>query len=439
MKKIIIPVFTLMALGVSAQTYIDDALDLSNETIEGTARYRAMGGAMGALGSDIGAAINSNPAAGAVAVRSDATATLGVNTSKWEDGNFSDSKSKFLFNEIGANLIFDNEESDWKRFALTFGYNRLNLKDRDIQVAPLADYTYEDVYQYTENGTQKQYTGLFTYDGETAYIDGYTDKVALNFSGNYKDRLFIGAGLNFYGSEKQMDQTIDRTNKSEVMFNPYNNLQDQTATGFSLAVGVIGKISEEVRVGVSYQSPIWWNVEEEFYRYEWLFNADGSKNQGNDAGGYFEQYDVRTPGKLTGSIGVVLAKNLALNGDVIFKDYKNVNFDNLPSYDDATQNDNAEALLRNTMEYRIGGEYRIEEFKLRAGYRYKENPYKDLDTNTSTYSVGAGYNFGNFYLDASYDYTDGSNVYYLSNRAVPLLVKHDIENSNVMVTLGYKF
>ena len=157
MKKIIIPVFTLMALGVSAQTYIDDALDLSNETIEGTARYRAMGGAMGALGSDIGAAININPAAGAVAVRSDATATLGVNTTKWENDTHSYSDSRLTLSEAGGNLIFDNEESDWKRFALTFGYNRLNLKDRDIQVAPLAEtYTYEDVYQDTENGTQKQ-------------------------------------------------------------------------------------------------------------------------------------------------------------------------------------------------------------------------------------------------------------------------------------------
>ncbi|HRN98060.1 MAG TPA: transporter, partial [Flavobacterium sp.] len=53
---------------------------------------------------------------------------------------------------------------------------------------------------------------------------------------------------------------------------------------------------------------------------------------------------------------------------------------------------------------RIGGEYRIKNVSLRAGYRNEQSPYKNGNTigDLNAFSGGFGYNFGNTRLDLSY-------------------------------------
>jgi long-subunit fatty acid transport protein len=55
--------------------------------------------------------------------------------------------------------------------------------------------------------------------------------------------------------------------------------------------------------------------------------------------------------------------------------------------------------------FKIGGEYRIKEWSLRAGYRFQESPYADGETlgDLTGYSVGAGYNWGKVKFDLAVD------------------------------------
>jgi long-subunit fatty acid transport protein len=61
-------------------------------------------------------------------------------------------------------------------------------------------------------------------------------------------------------------------------------------------------------------------------------------------------------------------------------------------------------VLNSTGELRIGGEYKINEWSLRGGYRFEESPYKDKNTmgDLTGYSGGLGYNFGATKVDLSY-------------------------------------
>jgi len=61
--------------------------------------------------------------------------------------------------------------------------------------------------------------------------------------------------------------------------------------------------------------------------------------------------------------------------------------------------------LRNTAEVRVGAEYRIKEWSLRAGYRNEQSPYKNKYTvgGLHGYSAGFGFNFGATRLDLAYD------------------------------------
>lgn len=73
--------------------------------------------------------------------------------------------------------------------------------------------------------------------------------------------------------------------------------------------------------------------------------------------------------------------------------------------DFAFQNDLMESELQGASTYRLGGEYRIEGWSLRGGYRFEESPYENESTleDLQGYSFGVGYNFGNIKIDAAYE------------------------------------
>ncbi len=437
MKKIITPIVALIALGINAQSYLDDAIDLSSEKIGGTARYRAMGGSMGALGNDVSAVNQLNPAGGAVAVRSHGALTLGVNSYKNETkstSNMSNDETKFNLNQFGGVFVFGNQNmnSDWKRFAFTANYNRNNILDRQIDVAEFSsDFVYKDDYYFEEDDAF--YKGDFLYDGEEVQVDGYNDKFSLGFSTNYNDVLYLGAGFDITTSQKEVYQEVKRSNQSEGVVNNKEQYYYQDGSGFALNVGMIAKVTDELRLGAAYHSPTWWYIQEDSSSgesFDESFSSDGP---------FIQEYNIRTPSKFVGSAALVLGKHLALNADAIFKDYSNIDFDNMAYNEESTVNQTVNKELQDTWEIRVGTEYRINDLSIRGGYRFAEDPYKDLDGDYSTYSVGLGYNFGNIYLDGAYDHTDGNTEFRTASGATNKYVDQDLNSDNFTVTIGYKF
>ena len=91
--------------------------------------------------------------------------------------------------------------------------------------------------------------------------------------------------------------------------------------------------------------------------------------------------------------------------DYSIKDYSNTKFRD-PYGDFASVNNRMNDVLDTTGEIRIGAEYRIKQFSLRAGHRSEESPYKNSWTigSLKSYSGGLGYNFGDTKVDLSYTY-----------------------------------
>ncbi|NJX17140.1 transporter, partial [Tamlana crocina] len=95
----------------------------------GTARYRAMSGAFGALGGDL-SALNVNPAGSAVFLNSFTTFTLNVENAENEvsymNGFSTNSNTDVDLGQAGAVFVFNNrnENAAWKKFTLGFNYNK---------------------------------------------------------------------------------------------------------------------------------------------------------------------------------------------------------------------------------------------------------------------------------------------------------------------------
>lgn len=104
------------------QTTPNDALRLTDKGLNGTARYKAMSGAFGAVGGDL-SAININPAGSALFNHNVTSFSFGYNDKK-NTSNYFDTKNTKKDNglelgQMGAAFVFQsrNPESTMKKFA----------------------------------------------------------------------------------------------------------------------------------------------------------------------------------------------------------------------------------------------------------------------------------------------------------------------------------
>lgn len=432
MKNIFAGLLILMGLA-NAQTVQDlnSIPAYSNEINAGSARYIGMGGSMGALGGDI-SSVEQNPAGLAVAIASDVNVTLGFNSYKNEStfGNtVKTDDNSLMFQNIGGTFVFNNPSSGWNRFAIGIKYSQESLdnwmrlgRNENIQATYLTNEDPEEYTTYLMNGYQDE-------------VIGYKTKMSLDFGASYNDRLYLGLGVNFHDvrydnyvvfDEETTGSAGTTTYRYDLNGTPYS----AAGTGISVSAGVIGKLTDQLRLGLAYHSPVWYrNIEENYYA-DLLFG----ENYHYDF--YYSEYHRNANSRLVASAGVVVGKSLALNADYTL--HMNGSTKMMPSGSFASTNSFLDDHLKSSSEFRLGGEFRADNFRFRAGYNYVQSPFDEItllaDTGSGNvanlnfdkafrgdinrFSLGAGYDFGGFYLDAAYqlqnqkfDYVFGNGEY----------------------------
>ena len=109
------------------ETTPEDALRYAVENLTGTARYRAMGGAFGAIGGDL-SAINQNPAGSIFFANNFATFTGSCyntkNTSRYFGTTRNNNDNSFYLNQAGVVFVFkDNNPKNYlKKITLALNY-----------------------------------------------------------------------------------------------------------------------------------------------------------------------------------------------------------------------------------------------------------------------------------------------------------------------------
>lgn len=467
MKKLFIMVMACLAVTFSQAQDITDAVRYSTEGLTGTARFRAMSGAFGALGGDL-SAITVNPAGSAVFANSYATVTLNYNQRKSEtryfNGITANENSDVNFDQAGAVLVFNSTdpENKWSKFSLGFNYSQTNNFDDNFVargtsnnsidqyflgyadgipldlLETVDDETVSDLYTYLgenegfgaqqaflgyqgfiinpdsntlENTTYSSAIGAGSFDQQYYYAaTGLNGKFSFNLASEFNNFLYLGANLNahflnFDRSTRFLENNNNAGSETnEVIFS--NNLST-TGSGFSLQLGSIAKLSDNFRLGISYDTPTWFTITEKTTQrletYSDQFDETIAVNP--NVVNFYPDYKLKTPGKITGSLAVLFGTQGLLSFDYSYKDYSNTELRPTGDPEFMFQNSLISDNLKAASTYRIGGEYRIENFSLRGGYRMEESPYEDEVTigDLNGYSLGLGYNFGNLKLDLAYD------------------------------------
>jgi len=285
MKKLLLTVIAGLAMTFSQAQDITDAVRYSTEGLSGTARFRAMGGAFGALGGDL-SAISINPAGSAIFNQSYVTVSLNYNQRKNETGYFngitSNKNSDVNLDQAGAVFLFNSTdpENKWSKFTIGVNYSQTNnfvdnWEARGVSSNSIDNYflgyadgiplelletieneTVADLYAYL--GENEGFAAQQAFLGYQAYIinpdsntlenttynsaiapgnfnqqfnyaaTGLNGKVAFNFASEFDNFLSIGANLNAHFLNYDRSTRLVETNSNtgsetnEVIFS--NNL-----------------------------------------------------------------------------------------------------------------------------------------------------------------------------------------------------------------------
>ena len=433
----------------------------------GTARYSAMAGSMGALGGDA-SVLNTNPAGLGVFITDDVSASLVINSNKSTASlagkSTSQNTSKVNLGSANGVLSFQTKEnSAWKFVNVGINYVTQNVNDK-LQSPGNANITQAIIPQ-----GQTSPSDYNIFEGHLYETIGHRSKLNLGIGGNYDNKIYIGAAVNFSSvnieqyDEVKVSSLNTRTSK---YFTKQNTPYIEEGDGFSLSLGVIGKLSNAVRLGAAIESPTWYSIDRE-YNYYGLNGSILSIN------GYTENRTFRTPTKLTLSGAFIPNKHFAFNVDYRV-DLGKPNFGGGAA--DVQLNNFYESTYKAQHEVRIGGEYRIKSFRVRGGYAFTTSPFKDhtetmFDNNanvvsgklsnyivgkTQVISGGIGYDFKMFYIDASYQHRthehsnpffagtyvnrDGNGSegnYSVSDTSIVSNAKN--QKGQLILTLGWKF
>jgi len=429
--------------------YNDAALLFSNSENNGTSRFSSMSGAFGALGGDLSAG-EINPAGMAVFKNSEAGITLGTRNTQFMTDfygtkNTLDNDPYFNLMQAGGVMVFDTSNNAyWTKFAVGFNYTL----DRDFENSfiiegnnGLSDF---NVDPFLNNDSDPS-NDIFYENVDNQYFrnitQGQNEKFTISLAAQQSEHLYLGLSIIAHNLEYYQNALFEEFNNDGN-----GNLLDASllqelvtyGDGVGFSMGIIAKPIPEIRLGASYQTPIWYQLTDEFAEDLEIRVSNNNQLYRENNGTEVYDYTLSTPAKLTGSFAYLFGPMGLVSIDYTYHNYTNIKLK--PTTEFTSENQLFKDDLNNSGELRIGTEWRLGLVSLRGGYMYKENPYKDaLDSDhVKGYSLGIGFKFkGNVKLDLAYQNQQNTDIYRFTAAGNTAPAELDIDQNKFMATLSF--
>lgn len=485
MKKILVLIAGLIiSSGLLAQT-AEDALRFSNNTNQtGTARFMSLSGAMGAVGGDL-TSIHYNPAGLGIYKSSEylfAPRYLFNKSEASYNGSFSDDRrDNFNFGMLGlvsSMPIFNRINPDapgWKYVQFGFSINRVDNYREDIfiqgnslggskvfewrddaegyypdQLNPFgSNLAWETYLLDTVNGFPTSYYTAVPTDGVAQNFssenEGYKNEMSFAMSGNYNNKFFIGAGisfvfLNYYRFTTYTESALASPADYEFSEFTYREDLNTRGNGFNAKLGMIYMITPAVRISGAVHTPTWYyNMTDTYFTKVNSRFPDGNSYSYSSPSGRYD-YSMNTPFRAMGGLSFIIKNMGFISADYEYLDYS-LAYLKGSGNTFGEENDNIRNDFQATHSVRIGTEWSLQNFFIRAGYGFATSPVKE-DINEfyhDQYSFGFGYRSGPFFMDFAFLQTLKSRNYYMydANYVNPAWLESS--RSYYSLSLGFKF
>lgn len=315
---------------------------------------------------------------------------------------------------------------------------------------------------------------------------GRSSQWSVSYGGTANEKFYIGGtlGIPSYRYESVWKFNENYNNPIEINGLTETRFVTSSGNGLNLTIGTIYKPNDVIRFGFSVATPTLYDIAETSSR-TLDVNIDPTKgvNIGNGANAntlisngyqvsrrnnisyitriprlstilYEDNYQLTTPWRLSGGAAIFFKKKGFISADVEYITYNSMRLSNPSedlSFDDSFLNsvDNIKVFYQNTLNLKLGGEYRVGNVSLRGGVNYQQNPYTTVFDNSNTinrsqmiYSAGIGYRTNHFYVDVTgmYGTTQQSYTpYRLADSRDYASTKIDNSYTRGLVTFGVFF
>lgn len=332
---------------------------------------------------------------------------------------------------------------------------------------------------------------------------GHVDEYNISLGGNIANIVYWGMDFgiidldysqNALWTEGLNDAYVDDNNqgfaRSKANWS-LTNLYRASGNGFNYKLGIIVKPIQELRIGLAFHTPTWYNIDETYmagtyYAYDPSLShirGSGAQTNGGTPGSY--SYNFRTPWKVIASLAGVIGSKFIISADYEWSAYNKMKFsqaDNSDYYYDYPYyaptrsslpindpyyitNGDINSYYQTTHTLRVGAEYRVTpQLSVRAGYSFVSSPVRSkarenrqeiytsgtnpsytFDNTTNYVTCGLGYRVKKFYIDLAYVYKHLSSDYhaYTPDPATPSLPSPEsrlsLNNSQVVLSAGIRF
>jgi long-subunit fatty acid transport protein len=489
-----------MGLTMAQIGYFEDALRFSQFNSNGSARIMGLGGTQMSLGGDI-SNIHGNPAGLGFFRRSEFSFSTSFGT--WNtESNFlgqiqNDRTGNFALPNLS--LVISRPKGPLSTGAFRggsfgFSFNRVNQFNTqfgyfsDIQgETSIIDYFIRDASGIPESQIENfGLTGLayqtflinpitedpsgnpilnpteydsfvlgFPFQDETFFSDGRISQTSFSYGANFLNKVFVGANLGItsliYNSQKDYgEEFFDEPLQTITVLENLN----MTGFGANINLGVIYKPVEQLNIGANFQSPTWYRINEQYeatminFFDNFFFEPEDIVLGREEASTplILGTYNLNTPLRLSGGLTYFFGKSGFITADI---DYLDFSQSRINSRDFNPGNDNLEIrrLFGQTFNYRVGGEFRFDIWRVRGGYGLYGDPFRDtagISRTTQQFSGGLGVRLSKMYVDFAFvnsqfnqlysSYTfieDGQNI------GPTARIRNNI--SSGILTLGFNF
>ena len=474
---------TALFLGASIQAQDrTDALRYSQESLWGSARYVAMGGAFGSLGANA-TSTSHNPAGIATHTTNEFSGSLNFidieNQSSYHSSDAFDKKSILSIpnlNYINANVFDPEQIGDWNRFNFGIGYNKLDDYNRNIYVsAEQNEHSFSDSLLNYAQGTAfddldifKEYLAFFTclidtIGGVSSYYSpvngqmnkkqtfnsqrsGSKNEFYISFGTAYQNKLFLGATIGFPSIAYKEVNTISESNFSgssqdTILLNyfKYNTNLHVTGSGINLKLGLIYKLDDNIRYGFALHTPTYYELNEEYWASMKTDFIDEDKSRYSESYLALIDYGLNTPFKMINSLSFVINKKAIISVD---HEYLNYSTANLVSdfYDFSNANEDIKKSYTSTSNLKLGGELRIHpQLSLRGGYAYYGSPFANNlnDASKEYVTMGMGLKVNQYFFDLTLVNSVSKKDLFIYDGAPEATI--NTEKSQLLLSAGFKF
>lgn len=504
MKKIFMLCLTAVVGLGHAQNDLD-VMRYSRSGLGGSTRFTSMGGAFGAVGADISVG-NYNPAGLAVYRKADMSFGFRVrntnNNSRLYNNKAYSNEGGVGFDNFGMAFSIKTEDPE-SRHSVAFSniqsvnFNNSILLSGNTNNQSIAVDMLNQARGLPLNALSNSYEGLgydtYLLDFDSlsntyfSFLDtkrsvaqsrrlDYSGRVNdLNFSWayTYKDKIYVGASLGIpqvkYSSttthtEQDVNDSMRVTMTSANTFTStylsdlpfvypdklgfkslsYEEYFQTKGSGVNLKLGFIYRVNDNFRVGGYYHTSTSYRLTDE-YSTTLAVNFDNPSSKTSsltvpENGGQFT-YRIKTPARAAINFAYLFGKAGLIAVDYEVVDYKNGTL-TASDYDFSSTNTFIGKNYGMGQNLRIGAEYNISQYKIRAGYNMSGSPFGDVFSGNlvrNTYSLGFGVKTkGNFYMDFAYLVSTFEQNYYLYN-SMDTSASIASLTTGVSGTFGFKF